>query len=204
MIVALALPVAYLLGTLPTAQLVASRRGHDPLTEGSGNPGATNVARLVGWGPGVAVLVVDFAKGVVPALAGLAIAGRAGGFALGIAAVVGHVLPVTRRLRGGKGVATAAGVLLVLFPVLWAAAAVVFLVITRLTRTTSIASLAIAVGFPSAVALVGAPWPEVAALAALGALVIVRHLPNLRRLAHGRELRVGPASVPDDEGDSER
>ena len=203
MIVALVLvPIAYLIGTLPTAQLVAARRGHDPLAEGSGNPGATNVARLAGWRAGVIVLAGDFAKGLVPTAVGLAVAGRAAGFALGIAAVVGHVLPLTRRLRGGRGVASSAGVILVLFPLLTLAAAVVYLTVARLTHTASVASLVIAVTFPAAVALVGAPWPEVAALAALGLLVIVRHVPNLRRLVRGRELGLRPGSVPADEEDA--
>ena len=202
LLVVVGAPVAYLVGTLPTAQLVAARRGRDPLAEGSGNPGATNVARIAGWRAGVVVLLVDFAKGFVPTLAGLALAGRAGAFVLGIAAVLGHVLPVTRRLRGGKGVATTGGVLVVLFPVLTAVSAVVFLAAARLTHTSSVASLVISVGFPIAAGLTGASGPEVAALVALGVLVIVRHLPNLRRLVRGEELSLGPGSVSADEGDT--
>ena len=201
-LVAIAVPLAYLVGTLPTAQLVAARLGRDPMAEGSGNPGATNVARIAGWRAGVVVLLIDFAKGVVPTLVGWALAGRAAALALGIAAVLGHVLPLTRRLRGGKGVATTGGVLVVLFPILTAVAAVVFLVVVRLTHTSSVASLVISVGFPAAAGLLGAPWPETVALVALGVLVIVRHLPNLRRLVKGEELPLGPGSVSADEGET--
>jgi len=198
----LGIPLAYLLGTLPSAQLVARRRGRDPLAEGSRNPGATNVARLVGWRGGVVVLLVDFAKGALPTLAGLALGGRGAGLALGAASVVGHIFPVTRRFRGGKGVATATGVLVVLFPLICAGAAVVFFVVVRITHTASIASLVIAIGVPIVVAVLGAPWLEVVTLAALGALVVIRHVPNLRRLLRGDELGLGPGSVRADEEDA--
>src|SRR6478609_7976883 len=114
--VALAAIPAYFLGTFPTAVLVARVGGHDVLTEGSGNPGASNVARLMGWKAGLVVLLADFAKGAIASGVGLAVAGRGGAFTLGIAAVVGHMFPVTRRLKGGKGVATAGGMLIVLYP----------------------------------------------------------------------------------------
>src|SRR6059058_5658524 len=83
-------PLAWLLGTFPSAQLVARAHGRDVLREGSGNPGASNVARLLGWRSGALVLLLDFAKGALAAGAGLAIGGRAGACILGVAAVVGH------------------------------------------------------------------------------------------------------------------
>ena len=116
MAVALLAPLAWLLGTFPSATLVARAKGRDILHEGSGNPGASNVARLLGWKYGLLVLVMDFAKGLVAAGAGLAVGGRPGAYVLGIAAVVGHTFPLYR--KGGKGVACAGGMLVVLFPLI--------------------------------------------------------------------------------------
>jgi glycerol-3-phosphate acyltransferase PlsY len=104
-----------------------------------------------------------------------------------IAAVAGHVLPLTRRLRGGKGVATAAGGAAVLHPLIALALGVVFVVVARATRRASLGSLVIAVLLPVGVAVTGRPGWEVGAAAALGALVLVRHAANLRRLFEGTE-----------------
>ena len=114
--VALAAIPAYFLGTFPTAILVARAGGHDVLAEGSGNPGASNVARLMGWKWGLLVMAGDLAKGAIAAGVGLAVAGRGAAYVLGILAVIGHTYPVTRHFKGGKGVATAGGMLAVLQP----------------------------------------------------------------------------------------
>src|SRR3954470_11076122 len=97
----------YLLGTLPFAHLVAGRRGVDPTAEGSGNPGASNVYPTAGRRAGVAVLACDALKGAAGVGPALAVGDRQLGLLAGLAAVVGHVFPLTRRFRGGKGVATA-------------------------------------------------------------------------------------------------
>ncbi len=192
---ALLVIAAYALGTFPTALLVARSAGHDPTAEGSGNPGASNVYRVAGPGAGVLVFAGDFAKGVAATGAGLAIDGRALGMVCGLAAVVGHIFPVTRRLRGGRGVATAAGMATVLYPLTSAALAVLWFVSVRLTRKASLGSLSVAVAMPIAVALIGRPLWEVAAVAGLAVLVLARHAPNLRRLFRGEEasLRAGHA-----------
>ncbi len=189
---------AYLLGTFPSAALVARLGGHDVLREGSGNPGASNVARLMGWKAGLVVFCADFAKGAIAAGVGLAVDGRVGAYVLGGAAVLGHMLPVTRRFRGGKGVATGGGMLAVLFPWTVLALAVVWYLIARVLKLASVGSLIVAVLFPMIAVLVGYPWPEVAALGVLALIVIARHAANLRRLLQGRELRteVGPDSEP--------
>src|SRR3954469_10179562 len=114
--VALLVPVAYFLGTFPSASLVARRRGVDVTAEGSGNPGASNTFRLLGWRAGALVFGLDLAKGAIATAAGLAVAGHVGAFLLGAAAVLGHMLPATRHFRGGRGVATGAGVVAVVFP----------------------------------------------------------------------------------------
>ncbi len=197
-VVVLALiPVAYLLGTFPSAVLVARAGGHDVTREGSGNPGASNVARLMGWRAGVLVMLADFAKGALAAGVGLALDGHAGAYLLGIAAVVGHMLPVTRRFKGGKGVATGGGVLVVLFPLIVVALGVVWFVVARVLKRASIASLLIAVAFPIAVWLTGSSALDIAVTSALAVVVILRHASNVRRLVRGEEHTLGGATAPD-------
>jgi acyl phosphate:glycerol-3-phosphate acyltransferase len=183
--------LAYLVGTFPTAILVGRRTGHDPTQEGSGNPGASNVYRTSGRRAGVIVALGDIAKGVLPAAVGLAAGGRGLGIACWVAATLGHVVPVTRRFRGGKGVATAAGGALVLFPLAAAVLSLVFVVLMRTLRIASIGSIVIAVGLPVLVALTGHPAAEVLASASVSALVVVRHHRNVRRLLAGEEHRIG-------------
>jgi len=146
----------------------------------------------------VLVFAMDAAKGALAAGAGLALAGNAGAYVLGVAAIVGHMFPVTRHFKGGRGVATGAGVLLVIFPWLTLASAVLWVVIVWLTHKASLASLAVAVAFPIAVALTGNSWADVVVIAAVALLVIARHAPNLRRLFRGEELGLDPGT-PDDE-----
>ena len=128
----LLVPPAWLLGTFPSAQLVARMHGRDILREGSGNPGASNVARLMGWRAGLAVLIIDIAKGAIAAGVGLWIGGRPGGFVLAMAAVLGHTFPIYR--KGGKGVATAGGALLVLYPFIAAGVGIVWFVVRPRTE----------------------------------------------------------------------
>ena len=178
---------AYGVGTFPTAQIVGRRLGRDPTREGSGNPGATNVYRTAGRRAGILVGVVDVLKGAVPTAAGYLVDGRPLATVAWIAAVAGHVLPLTRRLRGGKGVATAAGGAAVLHPLVALALGIVFAVVARVSRRASLGSLAIALLLPVGVAIYGRPAWEVVAAGALGALVLVRHGANLRRLLKGTE-----------------
>jgi len=197
-VIALLVPVAYLLGTFPSADVVGRRRGIDVTAAGSGNPGASNTFRLLGWRAGVLVFAMDAAKGALAAGAGLAVAGNAGAYVLGVAAIVGHMFPVTRHFKGGRGVATGAGVLLVIFPWLTLASAALWLVVVRLTHKASLASLVVVVAFPIAVALTGNSWADVVVITAVALLVIARHAPNLRRLFRGEELGLDPGA-PDDE-----
>jgi acyl phosphate:glycerol-3-phosphate acyltransferase len=189
---------AWLLGTFPSATLVARTKGHDILKEGSGNPGASNVGRLLGWKYGLAVLVMDFAKGALAAGVGMAVGGRIGAYVLGIAAVVGHTFPLYR--KGGKGVAAASGMLAVLFPYIVVGLAVVWFVVARVMRKASLASLLMTVLFPVTAALAGYDLWEVAVLGALAVLVIVRHAANIRRLLRHEEMtlesRPGGSGAP--------
>jgi acyl phosphate:glycerol-3-phosphate acyltransferase len=184
-------PLAYLLGSFPTAALVARSTGHDILREGSGNPGASNVYRLAGWKAGLIAFVGDFAKGAIPSAVGLVLDGHRGAYLLGFAAVVGHVLPVMFRFRGGRGVATAGGTLAVIFPLITLGLAVLWFIIARGLRKASVGSIVVTVAFPVLVALTGNSWGDVVITSALALVVLSRHLPNLRRLFRGEEPGLG-------------
>jgi glycerol-3-phosphate acyltransferase PlsY len=186
--VLLLLPLAYLLGTFPAAGLVARATGHDVLREGSGNPGASNVYRLAGWKAGLLVFLADVGKGAIASGVGLALAGHPGAYLLGLAAVVGHMLPVTRRFKGGRGVATAGGALVVLYPLIAVALAVVWFLIARVLRKASVASIVVVVAFPVLVAATGGTLLDISVTTVLALLVLARHVPNLRRLVRGQEL----------------
>ncbi|HEY6319152.1 MAG TPA: glycerol-3-phosphate acyltransferase [Acidimicrobiia bacterium] len=191
LVVGCLIPVAYLLGTFPSAGIVARARGHDILHEGSGNPGASNTFRVLGWKAGLLVLILDIGKGAAAAGAGLALDGHAGAFTLGVAAVVGHVFPITRHFRGGRGVATAAGALAVVFPLETAVLGAVWFAIARGLHKASVASIVCAVAFPAIVALRGGSALDLAVTGGLAALVVARHLSNLRRLVRGEEHGLG-------------
>ncbi|MFM8238470.1 MAG: glycerol-3-phosphate acyltransferase [Actinomycetota bacterium] len=189
MAVVLLVPVAWALGTFPTAVTVARARGRDVLGEGSGNPGASNIGRLLGWRWGILVLAVDFAKGAVAAGVGFAIDGRTAGLVLGSAAVLGHTFPIVR--KGGKGVATAGGALTVCYPAISAVLAVVWFVVARVLRKSSLASLTITVAFPLLVLVTGPATGEIAIIVALAALIIFLHRGNISRLVRGEEHDIG-------------
>jgi glycerol-3-phosphate acyltransferase PlsY len=193
---------AYSLGTFPTAILVGRQAGRDPTREGSGNPGASNAFRTMGARAGALVLAGDLCKGALGAGMGLLTGNRAIAVACGLAAVLGHVLPAPRRFHGGKGVATAAGMALVLVPVVALVLAVVWVLTARLSGTASLASIAIAAGLPVGAAVAGRPTGEVVAFAACGALVVLRHRGNIDRLLGGSEagLRAGSVTADEREG----
>jgi glycerol-3-phosphate acyltransferase PlsY len=179
---------AYLLGTFPTAVMIARSKGVDITKVGSGNPGASNVARTFGTAWGVLVFVVDGLKGAIPAAVGVAMDNRPLAYGMVGAAVLGHMFPITRGLRGGKGVATMAGAVVILHPLVFLALLAVWATVRKLTTKASISSLAIAVLMPFGVALTGRPAWEVAAGAGLAALVTARHTGNIKRLFRGTEL----------------
>ena len=182
--------VGYLVGTFPTAQLVGRRRGFDPTATGSGNPGASNAARVGGMRAGAMVLLGDAGKGALAAGLGYAAGGRTLAWFAGAAAVAGHLWPVTRRFRGGKGVATAAGVALVCAPLAAVPLAVLFAVLVKAFGKAAIGSIALAVLLPIAVAALGQRAVEVAVAAVVGLVVVLRHRTNIARLIDGSESAV--------------
>lgn len=178
---------SYLLGTFPSAQLAGRRAGHDPMVEGSGNPGASNVYRVAGRKAGAIVLLADLVKGLAATSAGLVVAGRPAAFICGAAAVVGHVLPVTRRFRGGKGVATAAGMAVALFPLPSVALALLWVAVARISRKASLASISAAAATVPLLIAVGRPAWEIASIGGVVLVVVARHAGNIGRLARGEE-----------------
>ena len=168
--------------------MIARSRGVDILAVGSGNPGASNVSRVLGGKWGAVVFVLDAVKGALPAGAGLLLDTRPGAYALAAAAVVGHMFPATRGFRGGKGVATTGGAMLVLHPITSSVLLGVWIAVRGATRKASVASLIITAGLPVGVAIAGSPGWEIGAVAALCVLVLVRHLDNIKRLIRHREL----------------
>ncbi len=193
---------AYLLGAVPFG-LILSRAvaGVDVREVGSGNIGATNVSRAAGKGIGVLTLVLDAAKGAIPVFLTVGVLLPEGAAdidfwaaAAGVAAFAGHVFPVWLRFRGGKGVATALGVFLVLSPWGALAAVVAFAAVVAATRYVSLGSLAgAAVCAAWTFAAHGARSPISWAGVVLAATIAVRHRSNLRRLARGEENRLGAA-----------
>jgi len=181
------LALSYLLGTFPTALIVARLAGHDPTREGSGNPGASNVYRLAGTKAGVAVFLGDAVKGAAATAIGKAAGGPRLALACGIAAVLGHVFPVFRRFRGGRGVATAAGTVAVMEPLVAVPFVAVWLLTARLTGKASAASLVVIGATPAVVFALDRPVWEKAGMGALAAVVVARHAGNLVRLARGDE-----------------
>jgi glycerol-3-phosphate acyltransferase PlsY len=186
---------AYLAGTFPTAVLVGRRLGFDPTTSGSGNPGASNAYRVGGRRAGLLVFLGDMLKGALAAGLGLVVGGRALGVAAGIAAVIGHIAPITRRFRGGKGVATVAGATIVLYPLVAPFVGLVWLLVARLTGKAALASLFAVVALVAGVAVVAPPW-EVAAVAGLAVVVVARHWSNIVRLVRGSEHPLGSGARP--------
>lgn len=191
---------SYLLGAIPTSYLVVRlARGEDLRRRGSGNLGATNLYRVLGWRYAVPVALFDMAKGAVPVLVFAPRAGH-GEFTpllLGATAMVGHVFSVFVGFRGGKGVATGAGVVLGLAPWAFLAALAVWALLVRATGYVSLGSIVAALALPPAVWLL---QPERRSLiwifGLLAALVVVTHRANLRRLLAGTESRFGRGARP--------
>ena len=196
-----ALAIGYLSGSLPWGLWFGRwLRGVDVRTLGSQNLGATNVYRSLGPAIGVPVLVLDIAKGALPTwlVPGLGVsAGFPGGsewcrLAVGLAAVLGHLFTVFAGFKGGKGVATTAGVLLALSPVAFVVFATVFVVAVAVTRYISLGSMLGSLAFAAALGIStpgGVRSPTFGFGVAIALLVIVRHRENIVRLARGEERR---------------
>jgi glycerol-3-phosphate acyltransferase PlsY len=177
----------YLLGSIDFGVIVPRLFGIDIYGTGSGNPGATNVLRTVGRREAALVLLGDVGKGAAAAALGSLTGGPVIGFAAGLAAVVGHCFPIWHRFRGGKGVAAAGGMVLWLEPLAGVILLGVFVAVVALTRKASLGSLIAAVGLVPVLAAFGHRGWSLGLAAAAVALIVIRHIPNIRRLLGGRE-----------------
>ena len=183
---------AYLVGSFPTSYLIGKWHRVDLGSLGSGNYGATNVYRVLGFLPALTVVSFDILKGFVPVWFFPLWDGRPGAWELayGFAAIIGHCWPIYTRFRGGKGVATAAGTLLAVAPVALLIAVFVWIGTLLLTRIASLASLMSATLVPLLARGAEAPTPIVLYSLILASLVWWRHRTNLVRLAQRKELRI--------------
>ncbi|MBX3272278.1 MAG: glycerol-3-phosphate 1-O-acyltransferase PlsY [Sandaracinaceae bacterium] len=181
--------LAYLVGSISFGLLAARRAQVDLRSVGSGNVGATNVGRALGKRTGRVVLALDAAKGALPSLAGWALLGLDSPWTAGagLAAVVGHCFPVWHRFAGGKGAATAAGVMLALVPLAGVGAALAYVLLKRVTRRASVGSLGGAALGAGLAALLLGPGPRAYMAAGILAVVVLRHADNLVRLVRGEE-----------------
>ena len=189
-----AVALGFLLGSIPFPYLLTRRRGVDLRRVGSGNVGATNALRVSSPATAVTVLALDATKGGLAVWVAEAIT-RQHTLAVcaGLAAIAGHVYPPWLGFRGGKGLATSAGVFAVLAPAATAVAAVLFVAIVALTRYVSLGSIGALVALPPLTAWFGAPTPVLVGACLAAALVCLRHRTNLRRLWTGNERRLGEA-----------
>jgi len=208
--------VAYLLGSIPFGYLlVRVFRGEDVRLTGSGNIGATNVARTGAKGLGIATLVLDALKGAAAVyLAGLLVGSK---YPLcqehlelyfcipilrfqalaALCAVLGHCFPVWLSFKGGKGVATALGVFCVLFPKAILLALAIFIIVVAVTRYVSLGSILGAIAFPvAAYFLQESDWLSLLLASSVSLIVILKHHENIRRLLTGTEHRFGGGKVP--------
>ncbi|HEY6898440.1 MAG TPA: glycerol-3-phosphate 1-O-acyltransferase PlsY [Rhodocyclaceae bacterium] len=186
-------PLGYLLGSLPFAVIVSRAFGlADPRSFGSGNPGATNVLRTGNKLAAVLTLLGDAAKGwLAMALAGWLGADLLGMALAGTCAFLGHVFPVFLGFKGGKGVATAVGVLLGFSPVMAGIAVITWLVVAVATRYSSLAALVAAVEAPILAWMLTGKLEVALPVLGMCLLLIVRHKANIQRLIAGTESRIG-------------
>jgi glycerol-3-phosphate acyltransferase PlsY len=194
---------AYLLGSIPTGFLVGKARGLDIRAVGSGNIGATNVLRVLGRPAGIFVLLMDALKGwlAVAVMSKLTfrLLGAAGtpqaqewlALCAGVLAILGHNYTCWLRFRGGKGIATSAGVLLALVPWSLLIILTVWIVIFALSRYVSLASISASFTLPFAAWFTHESGTMVAVTAGLATLAILKHKSNIRRLLNGTENRFG-------------
>lgn len=185
--------LCYLLGSIPFSYLITRiLTKEDIRTKGSGNVGATNVLRTSGMKVALPALAGDILKGFVAVWIGFILVGKSPVIMFcGLAAVLGHIYPVFLKFKGGKGVATAAGVLLYLMPAVLGILVVIFALIVAVTRYVSLGSIISAVLLPILSGLTGRPWYYTVLAIILALLVIYHHRKNIGRLKSGTEAKIG-------------
>lgn len=184
--------LAYLVGSIPVGVLLSRMKGKDPRDVGSGNIGATNVMRTAGKVLGIITLVGDILKGFIPTIVAL----RTGlpdhmVVIVGFATFVGHIFPLFLGFRGGKGVATAVGVYLALSPFSILASFVVFVLVLLKWRYVSAGSIVGTVLIPFFLYVLKAPQIYIYLSILIAIIIVLKHLPNIRRLISGTEHKLG-------------
>ncbi|MGE5573299.1 MAG: glycerol-3-phosphate 1-O-acyltransferase PlsY [Bacteroidota bacterium] len=184
--------LSYFLGSIPFGYIVGKYwKGVDVRRRGSGNIGATNVLRVLGPGPALAVLAGDVGKGALGVCIGQAIAGTVGAAACGMAAAVGGAWSIFIGFGGGKGMGVGSGIVLASMPVVALVLAPIWAVLVVLTRYVSLGSVVISVLAPVAACLLGMPREYVLLAAAVGGIALMKHHSNIRRLVAGTERKLG-------------
>ncbi len=186
----------YILGSIPFGLIIGKLKGVDVRDVGSGNIGATNVLRSVGWLPGALTTLLDVAKGFVPVfIAGIV------GFdpwqmaLLGLVIFLGHCWSVFLLFKGGKGISTSLGIVLALDWRLAIAAAIVWLIIVLMWRFVSLASVMTISLVPFGFLLAHFDLLEFAVLIGIAVLAVLKHIPNIKRLSAGEEYKIGERAL---------
>jgi acyl phosphate:glycerol-3-phosphate acyltransferase len=183
--------LSYLLGSIPVGILLSRLKGQDPRKVGSGNIGATNVMRTAGKALGIITLLGDAAKGFIPTLLA-----KMCGFpatvvaAAGLAAFLGHVFPLYLKFKGGKGMGTAVGVLLVINPLAVVVNMAIFAVVLKRWGYVSLGSLLVAALMPVFLFVLKTPWEYLILCLMMVVVIFVKHYDNIRRLREGTESKV--------------
>ncbi len=183
--------LAYLIGNFSPAFIVGKLAGGvDIRQKGSGNAGATNVLRSLGWKYGLLVFVLDALKGVAAALAGLALGGNAGLAAASFGVILGHDFPALLNFHGGKGIAATIGIFLSLLPVPTLIGILILVVVVLLTKMVSVGSLVFVVSMAGYTLLSGQPLVLVVVAVGMAFFAILRHRTNIKRILAGVENKI--------------
>jgi len=184
---------AYFLGSIPTGYLVAKARGIDIRSVGSGNIGATNAFRVLGAPAGITVLLVDAIKGFIACrfIAFGPNPGETHHMIAGVCAILGHNYTCWLKFKGGKGIATSAGVMVAWTPVGFAIAATTFAIVLAISKYVSLSSICAAIALPIGVWLTGGSLRMIVLTSLVSAMAIYKHRSNIQRLMAGTESRIG-------------
>lgn len=188
--------LAYCLGSLSSAVIISKLfRLPDPRTQGSGNPGATNILRLSGKKFAVVVLLCDLAKGLIPVLLGRLFSLPLNEIGMiGFCAIMGHIFPVFFQFKGGKGVATSAGVLIGLSPVIGGLVLLTWLTIALIFRYSSLAAMMAAISAPFYGYMLTRSASFTGLLALISLVILIKHYANMKKLLNGTESKIGKSN----------
>ncbi len=185
--------ISYILGSIPFGLIISKLRGIDPRKVGSGNIGTTNVLRSAGIIPAILTLLLDGGKGAISVFISNAIdpSSEYTGYIAGLFSIIGHNFPVFLRFKGGKGVATTLGVLLVILPEIGMISILIWLTVAITTRYSSLSALLSLGLLPFTVLVISPSTINIIFSLLLSILIIIRHRDNIRRLMSGTERRIG-------------